>query len=144
MIMNIIQKLRMLYVAELLLAACVAALFETHLLPSGLFAPSPSQAYTLQIVCLLATIVIIPLSMKLLHFSRIRAEVHASEQSYANWCTIRLLLLGGILLTNLIIYYIIGFDTSYGYLALMTVVPFLFIWPSEEKMAYERQLTDEA
>lgn len=142
--MNLIQKQRFLYISELLLAACTAILFETHLLPSGIIAPSPSQAYTLQIVFLLLTIVIIPLSLKLLHFSPIRAQIHASGQSYATWSTIRLVLLGGLLLMNLIMYYLIGFDTSYGYLALMAVVPFLFIWPSEEKMAYERQLTDEA
>lgn len=142
--MNIIQKLRILYISALLLAACVAVLFETHLLPSGIFAPNPSQAYTLQIVCILSTIVMIPLSLKLLYFSRIRTRIQASEQSYATWCAIRVVLLGGILLMNLIIYYLIGFDTSFAYLALIAVVPFFFIWPSEEKMTYERQLTDKA
>ena len=142
--MTIIKELRILYIAELLLAACIAILFETHLLPSGIFTPSPSQAYTLQIVCLLTTIVVIPLSMKLLHFNRIRTLIHASEQNYATWSTIRLVLLGAVLLMNLIIYYLIGFDTSFAYLALMAVVPFLFIWPSKEKMTYERQLSDEA
>lgn len=131
----------MLYISEVLLAAIVAILFETNLLPSGIVVPNPAQTYTLQMICIIDTIVAIPVALKLLHFKRISALIHASEQSYHFWSTVRLGLLGVVLMQNLIIYYLIGFDTSFGYLALITVVSFLFIWPSQEKMEYERQFT---
>ena len=42
------------------------------------------------------------------------------------------------LLYNLLMYYLLDYNTTCGYLALMTVVAYVFIWPSDERMQAER------
>jgi len=38
---------------------------------------------------------------------------------------------------NLIMYYLLDFNTTCGYLALMTLVAYIFVWPSDERMESE-------
>ena len=44
--------------------------------------------------------------------------------------------------SNCFAYYLLGCEPTCGYLALMCVVAFFFIWPSEDKMLYERAIDE--
>ena len=139
--MQTIQKLRHYYFAMLAVVAGFAILYETDLLPSGRLSLDPAEAYIVQIFSILFTLVAIPVALKFLHFSRIRERIHESEEEYFKWSLYRMGILTAVLQQNTIFYYELGFEVFHGYLALMSVVPFLFIWPSEDKMNYERQIT---
>jgi hypothetical protein len=47
------------------------------------------------------------------------------------------------LIYNTTFYYLLGEDATLGYLALMTVIAFFFIWPSRGKMDYEMERAKE-
>ena len=139
--MQTIQKLRLYYFAMLAVSAGFAFLYETNLLPSGTVDLAPTEVYYVQIFSIMFTLAAIPIALKFLHFNRIRALIHESEEHYVKFSIIRMGLLAAVLLQNIIFYYGLGFEVFHGYLALMSIVPFLFIWPSEDKMNYERQIT---
>lgn len=136
--MSIINRLRFFYIAILACAAVVALLYETDIATVGLISTTPTVRYTLEIVCVFAALVLIPLSLKLLSLKPIRQRIVRSERDYERWSFMRLAMLATALHLNLSQYYMMELDTTCGYLALMTVVTFLFVWPSRERMEDER------
>ena len=139
--MNTIQFLRALFFGELLTAALLAVIFETGMLASSQLAEPDGRAYILEIAGVGLTVVSIPLAMKLMHFETVRRAVKDDEARYRTWSCLRLVILFGSLIYNLLMYYLLGFDVTCGYLALMTVVAFFFVWPSRGKMEYESKLS---
>ena len=139
--MNIIKTLRIIYVCELLTAALIALVFETSLLIPGTLAGDEELAYWLSIIGVALTIILLPLSLRLFKFERVKRAVAKSEHHYLRWSVVRLGCLALPLLYNLVCYYLLGCEPTYGYLALMIVVAYIFIWPSRDKMVYEREQT---
>jgi len=152
--MKITKILRYIFAGQLLVAAIVALLGETGLLHAGALSDSDERIYILSIVGVALAIICIPLALKLLHMKRVRThllgvsnelqetesgngEVNSVEQRYKMWSEIRLCMLWLALMYNLIMYYLLDFNTTCGYLALMTVVAYIFVWPSDERMATE-------
>lgn len=88
-------------------------------------------------------IILLPLALRLMKFKRVKESVAQSEQNYERWALIRIVLLGIPLLYNVLCYYLTGCEPTYGYMALMAAVCFLFIWPSRDKMEYEREQINE-
>ena len=126
-----IKFLRITYICELLTSALLAVIFETGLLEGGQLADNPQTAYVLEIIGIVLALVCIPLAMKLFHFEKVSQAVNTDDLAFTRWSTYRLCLLGLPLLYNTLMYYLLGFDVTCGYLALMSVVPFIFIWPRE-------------
>jgi len=135
---NIITGLRIIYFSVLLTAGLIVLLFETNLLVGG--GPlDPGTLYIVQMAGVLMTIVSIPVALKLMTFSKVRSQVKENEPRYCLWSIIRLGMLSVPLFYNVLMYYFLGFETTFAYLALMCLVPFLFVWPSRGKMEYECQ-----
>ena len=135
---NTTLLLRIVYCSELFTALLLAVLFETDFLPAGTMAIDEGQEYVFNMLGVILTIIGLPLALKLMTFKRVRAQIQQNEQNYLQWALIRLMLLNVPLIYNEILYYVTGFNTSCGYLALICVVGFCFVWPSKEKMLYER------
>lgn len=134
-----IKKLRFIYCVELLIAALIAILFETGIIAEGTLAGNDLQTYWMSIVGVALTIVLVPVSMRLMKFKYVSSAVAQDEQAYYRWSILRLVLLGAPLLYNTLCYYLFGCETTCGYLALMVVIAFLFVWPSTDRMEYERE-----
>ena len=132
-----LNLLRAVYCVILLQAALLVIIFETGLLPVGTQAYDSQVNYMVEMTGLILTIVCIPLALKMMHFSRIKELLHQQPRKYQLLSITRLALLGVPLLFDVLAYYLLGFDATLGYLALMIVVAFLFIWPSKDKMEYE-------
>ena len=139
--MNTIKFLRAIFFCELLTAALLAAIFETGMLDNSQLAEPAGRAYLLEIAGVALTVASIPLAMKLMHFETVRRAIKDNEANYRTWSSVRLILLYASLGYNLLMYYLLGFDVTCGYLALMTVVAFFFVWPSRGRMEYECKLS---
>lgn len=132
-----ILLLRSVFCTELVTTALLVGIFETDLLPVGTLPLDKSQEYILSMVGVVLTIIGIPLALKLMTLKPVRAQISVSEQRYVTWSMVRIALLGIPLLYNTLMYYLLGFNTTCCYLALMCVVAFIFIWPSQERMQNE-------
>ena len=136
---NTTTFLRIIFCGELLTPAILAAIFETDMLPAGAIAVDEVQEYVFSMCSVILTLISIPLALKLMTFKHVRAQVQQSEQNYRTWALLRIVLLGTPLIYNLLMYYLLSFNTSCGYMALICAVSFFFIWPSDGKMRYERE-----
>ncbi|MBO4905615.1 MAG: hypothetical protein J5486_01095 [Bacteroidaceae bacterium] len=136
--MSVINRLRIFYIAILACAAAVALLYELDIATVGLVSTTATVRYILECVCVMAAIVLIPLALKLLTFKPIRQRIVRSERDYERWSLVRIAMLATALHLNLSQYYMLELDTTCGCLALMTLVTFLYVWPSRERMDDER------
>ncbi len=137
--MNIIKLLRIVLFSGLLVAGVLTLLFETDTLESGALMGQEQTAYWLGFAGVAMTIITIPTALKLMTLKRVKAAVTQSEEKYLRWSVIRLLMLTTPLLYNLLVYYLLGCEPTYAYMALMILLVFLFVWPSQDKMIYERE-----
>ena len=137
---GIIILLRCVFGANLATAAIIAILYETLLIEPGLLVGNDEASYWFGICGIGLLLICIPLALKLMSFKRIKAAVKESAKAYQTWSIMRLALLEGPLLFNTLAYYLLGCEPKFGYMALMIVVAHLFVWPSLDKMNYEREL----
>ena len=135
-----IKLLRITYCGALLIAACIAMIFETGLLTEGDLATNEVLNYWLSLVVVSMIIILLPLALRLMKFEAVKRPVAQSEENYVRWSLIRISMLSAPLLYNLICYYLTGCTPTFVYMALMAAVCFLFIWPSRDRMTNEREL----
>lgn len=138
--MNTIKFLRIALCAEFLTIALIIVLFETNVIEPGMLAGDDLANYWMSIVGVAMVIVTIPLALRLMKNKRIKESVAKSEENYLRWSLIRIALLEAPLIYNILCYYLLGCEPTFGYMALMTAVAFIFVWPSKDKMAYEREV----
>lgn len=132
--------LRCVYFANLATAGIIAVLFEMLSLEPGQLTCNEEASYWFGICGIGLLLICIPVALKLMSFKRIKAAVKESTQAYQTWSLMRLALLEVPLLFNTLAYYLLGCEPKFGYMALMIVVAHLFVWPSLDKMNYEREL----
>lgn len=132
--------LRITYFAALLTAAGLVFIFETGMLPEGDLGADEVFAYWLSMAGVALTIILLPLSLRLMKFKAVMKSVAESEMNYTRWSLIRIAMLTIPLLYNTLCYYLTGCVTTFAYMALMVAVGFMFIWPSRDRMTYEREL----
>lgn len=141
--MNITTILRFTFISQLLTSAIIAFLGEIGWLPTGLLDDGGKQSYLLSMIGVALTIVGLPIALKLLHFSAVRSQVKNNVRLYFKWSVVRLAILYVPLAYNILMYYFLGFNVTCGYLALMTLVGYLFVWPSRGRMESECEMVYE-
>ena len=129
--------LRSTYIVTFMSAILLIIIFETGMLANGIYAYDSMTNYVCEMIGIFLTIVCIPLALKLMSFSMVKRMLNQDSGKYFTLCAVRISLLALTLLYNVASYYLLGEDATLGYLALMAVVAFLFIWPSRGKMDYE-------
>lgn len=139
---NIITFLRMIFISSLATTLVIAICFEMLLIEPGALVGNDLLNYWMGIVGVAMILILIPLALKLMKFKKVKEAVATSEQAYQQWSVIRLSLLSAPLVYNVLAYYMFGCEPSFGYMALMVVVAHLFVWPSRDRMIYERELND--
>ena len=137
---KIILTLRSVYAAQLLSPLMLVGIFETELQEPGSLVGNDVLTYAMNMVGVVLVLCGILLGLKLMTFQRVKARIHDSLQDYYSYSLCRLALLGTPLLYNTLAYYLLGCEPTCGYLALMCVVAFMFVWPSKDKMRYERDI----
>lgn len=123
----------------------LVALYETELLPSGWAVGSMQPTADAAVIGMaeLLTIALIPLSLRLFKFQKIDTALKQQhEAALWRWGLLRLLMLALPLLGNTLLYYAF-MNTSYGYLAIITLLCMPFVYPTRRKCADEAYMDKE-
>lgn len=87
--------------------------------------------YYVQMVMILLTLGLVPTALRLFKFQGIHASLLAHpEKALLKWGGLRILILGVLLVANTLLYYIYGFEPTYGYLAVMVMLTMPFVLPT--------------
>lgn len=139
--MGTVKQLQYVFIAQMVVFGLIAILGETGVLPASNLAADDGKVYMLSMVGVVFALMYIPLALKLMHIARVRREIKGNEKKYFSWYLVRFTLLCIAVLFNLVMYYLLDFNTTCGYLALMTLVAYIFVWPSRARMENECEIT---
>ncbi|MEG2156537.1 MAG: hypothetical protein RRY07_01950 [Bacteroidaceae bacterium] len=143
---KILLRLRIEYASIWLLPALLAALYETNLFASGVFAGDAQTEYMLNTMGVLLAFLVVFLSLKLFSFKTVAVRLTQKEErlghnAFVHWSEVRMSLLLAATLINLSVYYLTLTNT--GLLcALMLLLASLFCWPKEIVAPIEIQTND--
>ena len=131
--------LMMLFSGALLIAALLYVLGEFLHVDMGIFAKADKeQRFICSTVMILLTISLLPLSLRLFKFKRVSDDLQQHQASaLARWGTLRLIMLGLLLVTNTFLYYAFELEASYGYLAVVTLLCMPFVIPTMSRCEAE-------
>ena len=130
--------LRILYICIILTAVLFAFIFESQMLQ---YTPltDDNARYVFNLVAVALTLTMLPLALKIFTFSLPRRQGAASVIGYVRWSVVRLAALSLPLYFDTVSFYLLDRYATCGWMALMVAVMFLFVWPSDGRMRYERQ-----
>ena len=123
----------------------LVVLYECGILPQGIFAGNAQAEYIMQVTCILLTVCLIPLSLRLFSLSLTRyvslLPLPEALKSYRRWNEIRIALLLAPALIDLSAYYW-TLDTTGLLCAGMVIIASLFCIPSKERLLNELHLSN--
>lgn len=92
---------------------------------------SRTQRFVGSTVMILLTMGLLPLALRLFKIPAVSADLLARQApALARWGTVRLLVLGLLLLVNEFLYYAFAFESTYGYLAVVVLLCMPFVVPT--------------
>jgi hypothetical protein len=105
----------------------------------------PGTRMYLPTVMILMTLCAIPFALWMFRKRRIHDDlVNNKVLALMKWGTLRLMILGNLLVINTFFYYAFGFEASYGYLAIVVLLSMAFVFPSMNRcMAETTETTEE-
>ena len=105
----------------------------------GVFAAASQQErFVVTTVMILLTLALVPLSLRLFKFRRVAADLFSRKgKALAKWGKIRMATLGLLLFVNTMLYYLYGYEPSFGYLAIVVLLTMPFIYPSMSRCIAE-------
>lgn len=96
------------------------------------------QSFISSTVMILLTMAFLPLSLRLFKFKRIDADLKERRApALLRWGSIRIAVLGTLLVVNTFLYYAFAFESAYGYLAVVTLLCLPFVLPTRERCESE-------
>lgn len=99
---------------------------------------SDEKRFVLQTVSILLSLAVVPLSLKLFSMQKVKADLLERKASaLKKWGTLRLLMLGVILVGNTLLYYMLGYEPAFGYLAIITALVLPFVVPTMKRCEAE-------
>lgn len=124
------KQLQVFYIAQVVLALVVIALFELNLLPEGIKADDKQSEFALTSVMELITLGAAFLGLRLFKFKAIHNDlVNRKETAMWKWGMARLLILEAPMVINTLLYYIY-MNPTFGYLAIILLLCLPFVFPS--------------
>ncbi len=128
-----------IFSGSLLLAAILYILGEFLHVDMGIFAEATrQQRFVCSTVMILLTISLLPLSLRLFKFKRISNDLQQRKApALARWGTLRLSIMGALLVVNTFLYYAFELEASYGYLAVVTLLCMPFVIPTMNRCKVE-------
>ena len=128
-----------LFGSFLLLATLLYILGEFLHVDMGFFADANrEQRFICSTVLILLTICLLPLSLRLFKFKRISNDLQQRKASaLARWGSLRLCVMGTLLVVNTFLYYAFELEASYCYLAVVTLLCMPFVIPTMSRCEEE-------
>lgn len=126
-----------LFCALLGISLLMVIAFESDWLPIGTWKKTASSDFAATTAMQLITIASIPTAMYLFQIKRIKRALHETpERSLCKWGTLRLLMFGLPMVVNTLLYYMY-MNVSFGYMAIICLLCFPFIFPSMARCLQE-------
>lgn len=141
-----ILKLQVIgFIVIWLFPAIYAILFEAGVLEEGIYAGDAQMEYIFQSVCILLTICLIPLALRLFNLNLVKRikELPLQEalKSYRIWSDVRMSLLFAPVMLGLTFYYL-TLNTTGLFCACMALIASLFCVPSTNRIINELDLPE--
>lgn len=138
-----IKKLRIQYGLYLVIAVLIMVLYQTGVILEGAYANDYTMRYALETTGIIATMVLVPVSLKLFSIKLVKriqsAPLEEALKRYMRWSTVRLMLLALATYLNIMIFYMVLSNVG-GLCALIGVTASLFCLPGEKRMREELNL----
>ena len=145
-IKQLLNVLKIEYFGLWVLPIALCVLYETGIFTEGLYVGDASMEYIVQSVCILLTIGLIPLSLRLFSFNLMKCvkalPLMEALKSYRRWSEVRLCLLAVPAIIGVSFYYL-TLNTTGVFCAGMALIASLFCVPSEKRMKDELDLPEE-
>ncbi len=94
--------------------------------------------YVVQTVAILLSLGLVPLSLYLFKIARVHADLmERKETALLKWGSVRLAMLGTLLIGNTALYYLLGFESAFGYLAIIAAMIMPFVIPTMKRCIAE-------
>ncbi|KXB83102.1 hypothetical protein HMPREF3034_01337 [Prevotella sp. DNF00663] len=120
----------------------MVVLFESDLLLPGDWTTDKSAEFLWAVVMELLTICVIPLALRLFHFTKVEKQIISSSSetsgAYRRLAILRLLLLMIPLVANTFLYYMF-MNVAFGYMGIILLLSACFIYPSLSRCLSETQ-----
>ena len=121
----------------LLVAFLLVVLYETEILTANDIAANQTMMFGILVVMELATIVVIPMALKLFSLKMIRRKLVAQKgDALLVWGTARINMLCLPMLINTFMYYQ-TMAPAFGYMAIILMLCLFFVYPSMERCTDE-------
>lgn len=132
-------KLKTIFITILATTALIYLLGEYLEVDLGILnGTSETTLYVVQTVMVLATLALIYLSLRLFKFKHVQNDLcDRKEDALTFWGTVRLSLLGLILIGNTLLYYLFDQEPNFGHLAVISLLVMPFVYPSKRRCEAE-------
>ncbi|KGI59515.1 MULTISPECIES: hypothetical protein [unclassified Prevotella] len=131
-----------LFWGSIVLSLLMVVLFESDLLLPGDWTTDKSAEFLWAVVMELLTICVIPLALRLFHFTKVEKQIISSSSetsgAYRRLAILRLLLLMIPLVANTFLYYMF-MNVAFGYMGIILLLSACFIYPSLSRCLSETQ-----
>ena len=92
---------------------------------------SEETRFALSSVFILLTLAVIPASLRLFKVGCIERDLYLNkERALLKWGLLRMMMLGALLLANLLLYYLLGEEPTFGWLSVILLLVQPFIVPT--------------
>lgn len=94
--------------------------------------------FILQTVAILLSLAVVPLSLRLFSMPKVRADLlERKAAALKGWGSLRLFMLGAVLIANTLLYYMLAYEPAFGYLAIITALVMPFVVPTMRRCEAE-------
>ena len=99
---------------------------------------SRGERFVCSTTMILLTIGLLPLSLRFFKFKHVSDDLmDRKEEALVKWGSMRITVLGVLLVVNTFLYYAFEFESAYGYLAVVTLLCMPFVLPTMNRCASE-------
>ena len=135
--------LKKLFYGILAVALLIVVVFETGLLTPGSLGGDKAAEFPILTAMELLTVCLIPFSLYLFRVKSVRQNLLAAPaQSMLTWGFVRMAMLAFLLVVNVVCYYLY-MNASFGYMAIISAISMLFIYPSIGRCKEETSSNDD-
>ncbi|MBQ2553587.1 MAG: hypothetical protein II562_00620 [Prevotella sp.] len=142
-VLKVKNLLLTLFTIFMVLTWGLVILCECGVITTGAKADDVNFNFISATVMELLTLCTIPLVLRLFHFRAVKAQLASHHtKALAKWGTIRMMLLGIVTLANAVLYYL-TMNAAFGYLGIISMLCFFFIFPSLTRCMNEAGIDEE-
>lgn len=121
----------------IILLLAMILLYETEVMPIGIFAAESNAEFVMVSVMEVLTICLIPLSLKLFKLNIVRENVFSTKGSgFLIWGSLRMAMICLPMLVNTLMYYMF-MNVAFGYMGIIGFICLIFIYPGKKRCISE-------